>query len=63
MPLKMVEIDGGGGFRAVDPKGKVAAIFRIGRTVAGKRIKSIKDARARARAYVQAVNLAERRRK
>lgn len=62
MPLKMVEIKGGGGFRAVDNKGKVSAVFRIGRTVAGKRIKNLKDARERARKFVQAVNLAERRR-
>lgn len=64
MPVKMVEIKRGGrsiGFRAVDPGGKVAASFTVGRTVAGKKIKNISDARARARAFVQARNLGERR--
>ncbi len=61
MPLKMVKIDDGAGFRAVDNKGKVSATFKVGRTVAGRKVKNLKDARARARAFVQARNLADRR--
>ncbi len=64
MPVKMVEVKRGGrsiGFRAVDPKGRIAASFTVGRTVAGKKIKDVATARARARAFVQARNLGERR--
>lgn len=64
MPVRMVEMKRAGrsiGFRVVDTGGKVAASFTIGRTIAGKSIKSLKDARDRARAFVQARNLGERR--
>lgn len=60
----MVEVKRSGatvGYRAIDPDGKVAATFNVGRTIAGKKIKSAEDARDRARAFVQARNLAERR--
>lgn len=64
MPVRMVEIKRGDrsiGFRAVDRGGKVAASFTIGKMVASKRVKNLADARARARAFVQARNLGERR--
>lgn len=64
MPVRMVEVKRGGrtiGFRVVDPGGKISASFTIGKMIAGKRVKDASDARARARAMVQARNLSERR--
>ena len=66
MPLQMREIERQGqiiGFRAVDTAGKVSASFVVGRMTGGKMVRSVRDARIRAMKFVQAVNLAKRRKR
>lgn len=66
MPVSMREMRAAGkvvGYAVVDDRGKEHGRFQVGRRVADRRVRNLGDARDRARAMVQAMNLEERRRR
>ena len=66
MPLSMREAKRGGtviGYAVVDDAGKVAITYAVGRMVAGRRVASLEDAREKALAYLQRVNIEVHQRK
>jgi len=64
MPVSLQEIHSGKevvGYQVVDPGGKVHGMFVAGKRVAGKLVTSLADAKERAIALLQAININVRR--